>query len=243
MQLQAEENSQVKVFLTHSNLKSMFTEIRLDKHLIISQLKFKLQSHVGTSAASMKINLLDQDAQLVSQDLQDDKLLGFYSPQNGYIIHVIDLDPSSVTQDLDNLDSVQKYTMSDEDYDKREDTFRKFKKNVLGIDDVDENKISNKETDIQQQIENIKIGQRCEIQPGGRRGEVKFVGFIEDLQQKYWVGVQLDEPTGKNDGKIGGKQYFSCPQRYGVFVQPSNVEVGDFPAIDVLDMLGSDDEI
>eukprot|EP01023_Acetabularia_acetabulum_P029296 TRINITY_DN27671_c0_g1_i11.p1 TRINITY_DN27671_c0_g1~~TRINITY_DN27671_c0_g1_i11.p1 ORF type:complete len:244 (+),score=31.80 TRINITY_DN27671_c0_g1_i11:131-862(+) len=243
MQVQTEQNSTVKVYVTHSSLKNLFTDIKLDKHLTISQTKFKLQSHVGTSATSMKISLLDQNALPVAQDLQDDKFFGFYSPQDGYIIHVIDLDPSSVTHLLENLDSVQKYTMSDADYDQREDTFRKFKKNVLGIDETDENKICSNEQNMEEQMTHIEVGQRCEIQPGGRRGEVKFVGTIENLKQKYWVGIQLDEPSGKNNGNIGGQQYFNCPQGYGVFVQPNNVEIGDFPPIDVMDFLGSDDEI
>lgn len=38
------------------------------------------------------------------------------------------------------------------------------------------------------------------MDPGGKRGEVKFVGKAESLAAGYWVGVQYDEPVGKNDG-------------------------------------------
>jgi hypothetical protein len=49
-------------------------------------------------------------------------------------------------------------------------------------------------------FQNIQVGSRCEVAPGGKRGVVKFVGQAEPLGPGFWVGVQYDEPLGKHDG-------------------------------------------
>ena len=49
--------------------------------------------------------------------MNDDlKPLGYYSPMDGYTIYVIDTDPNSILSQLDDLSQVEKYMMSDEDY-------------------------------------------------------------------------------------------------------------------------------
>lgn len=60
----------------------------------------------------------------------------------------------------------------------------------------------------------------------------RFVGKCEGLPKGYWIGVQYDEPVGKNDGSIKGKRYFQCPDGYGSFVRPNLVKTGDFPPLD-----------
>ena len=49
---------------------------------------------------------------------EDDRTLGYYCPQEGYNIHIIDLNPNSITKELEDLSQIEKYKMSNEDYDK-----------------------------------------------------------------------------------------------------------------------------
>lgn len=46
----------------------------------------------------------------------------------------------------------------------------------------------------------MKVGDRCQVEPGEKRGTVKYVGRAELLGPGYWVGIQYDEPLGKHDG-------------------------------------------
>ncbi|CAM9672076.1 unnamed protein product, partial [Phaeothamnion confervicola] len=83
----------------------------------------------------------------------------------------------------------------------------------------------------------VKVGDRCEVQPGGRRGEVALVGEVSGLKPGYWVGVRFDEPVGRCDGTVRGARVFECPggAGFGGFVRPRNVTAGDFPARDLLE--------
>ena len=58
------------------------------------------------------------------------------------------------------------------------------------------------------EADQVTVGTRCEVVIGSRRGEVKYVGLVPELAPGYWIGVQLDEPTGDSNGKVKGKQYF-----------------------------------
>lgn len=58
----------------------------------------------------------------------------------------------------------------------------------------------------------------------GRKGTVRFAGQTH-FQVGEWVGVELEEKTGKNDGSVQGERYFDCPMGYGMFVKPMMVTV------------------
>ncbi|XP_032509180.1 CAP-Gly domain-containing linker protein 4 isoform X3 [Phocoena sinus] len=68
----------------------------------------------------------------------------------------------------------------------------------------------------------LRLGDRVLV-VGQRIGTVKFFGTT-NFAPGYWYGIELDKPHGKNDGSVGGVQYFSCSPRYGIFAPPSRVQ-------------------
>ncbi|CAG8748680.1 37730_t:CDS:10 [Gigaspora margarita] len=68
----------------------------------------------------------------------------------------------------------------------------------------------------------IVIDARCEI--SGKTGTIRFVGTT-DFAPGKWVGVELDDPSGKNNGSVNGKHYFDCKPNHGVFVRSSQVKL------------------
>ena len=72
------------------------------------------------------------------------------------------------------------------------------------------------------------IGSIVEIPVG--RGLVRFYGPTSFSSGK-WVGVELSEPVGKNDGTVQGVKYFTCKPNYGMFLRPSQVKVVSEPSV------------
>ena len=56
----------------------------------------------------------------------------------------------------------------------------------------------------------------------GRQATVRFAGTTH-FAAGDWVGIELDEPTGKNDGAVQGERYFDCEFGYGMFVRPTAI--------------------
>lgn len=64
------------------------------------------------------------------------------------------------------------------------------------------------------------------------RGVVRFAGPTSFSAGK-WVGIELDENNGKNDGAVNGITYFTCKPSHGVFVRPSQIKGTFGPEIEV----------
>ncbi|KAI1328065.1 dynein associated protein-domain-containing protein [Xylariaceae sp. FL0255] len=71
--------------------------------------------------------------------------------------------------------------------------------------------------------DSITVGQYIRLSDG-RNAIVRSVGETE-FAQGDWVGVELEDASGKNDGSVLGVRYFDCEPGRGMFVRPSTVTI------------------
>lgn len=216
-------------------------ERRLDPELTLAAVCQKLESVTGISPGAQKLTLYVQPEPLVLYDPKDsatsanlNKTLASFEPRPMTRLHVTDTSGKNLgelvggPEDIDN-----RYQLPESEYEQLTDTVREWKrKNQLGRFDPDaKGRLSQAVQEAQKAVEDrgIEIGARCESL--GKRGVVRYIGPIPEITDSGapWVGIQLDEPLGKNDGSLKGTRYFQCNDKYGSFVKPQSVEVGDFP--------------
>lgn len=270
MQYSTLANGLCVLSVTHENLIQKHVELKFDLHMTIYEVKSKIYRHSGTKADYQKLMLKGYDGEMMYELSDNTKMLGYYSPESGMTIHVVDLDPHSLSKygGLEDVSLVEKYRMTDEEYDSRNGTLRQWKREQLALDpnfkykhpvlygteEAPESKdgvSEDFEPPTIESVEGMKAGMRCQVKPGDRRGEVMWVGEYQDKAKKgfsiplkargYWVGVKFDEPVGKSDGTNRGIEYFKAPPKYGAFIRGDKIEVGDFP--ENLDFSDSDEEI
>ncbi|KAJ0244237.1 Ubiquitin-like domain-containing protein [Hirschfeldia incana] len=203
--LQMEGDDSVLVHITHSNLKSFAADVRFSPQMNVEE---KLWKKCGTSVNAIALELYDESGSKVAALSDDTRDLSVSTPllmgKNGdnltrFRLYIVDLDPSSVTTGgwLEDTSLVEKCNISEEDYAKRTDSFRKFKEKRVSQNPV-ASEVKTKEDFMEDLCANIKVGDRCQVEPGEKRGVGKYVGKAEPLGPGYWVGIQYDEPLGKN---------------------------------------------
>ncbi|KAH7890988.1 CAP Gly-rich domain-containing protein [Phlebopus sp. FC_14] len=225
--------STVTVFVTSPDTKS---ERRFDLHITVEQLKAKLELITGIPIQNQLISLQNGQDQTIAQLSDDSKPLGFYGLQSLQTLKVVDTNPStSYTGQLTDVSQVEKFELSDEAYARRTDSVLAYKqRHKVGRfappSDSAPAPLPNIDID-------IPLGSRCEVESTEeglhKRGTVRFVGQTHFAKTGIWVGVEYDEPMGRNDGSVQGERYFICRPNYGVFVRPDKVRVGDFPVEEI----------
>ncbi|KAJ9601992.1 hypothetical protein H2200_013551 [Cladophialophora chaetospira] len=240
-------------------------ERRITPSWTVSQLKTKLEPITGIPASSQSLRTRSLDGTRIQIDdettlLSDPR----YGLRRGTEIEVIDLRPKHERQNLNflsaDLSAVEKYQMPESQYEKLEDSVLAWKRRQkLGRFDPHAKSqdlvVAERREKDEKEIgaRGIKEGLRCRVgRDDGKRGVVRFTGEIPGLGGQreagcLWVGVELDEPVGRNDGSVAvevededGKakhekrRVFQCQDKYGVFARPEKVELGDFPPLDDL---------
>jgi len=152
------------------------------------------------------------------------------------VLKIADTNPSiSFTGQLTDVSQVDKFDLTPEEYAQRQDTVLAYKqRNKIGrFAPPGESQLS----EAPHQVD-ISIGSRCQVESSeaglNKRGTVRFFGKTKFAKgEGVWVGIEYDEPMGKNDGSIQGERYFTCRPNYGVFVRPDKVQIGDFPVEEI----------
>lgn len=242
-----------KFDIRHNLLSAQFKEIQLSLYDTISDIKDRLSRIAGTNIQYMTLKLNNQI------ELSDDHatLLQYTPNITGDTIYIIDSDPYSNARNgaYEDTSQVQKYVMSDDEYNKRENSVRAFKQaqklkrqqdEAAGLitPSITKYNMSTQQRDSEYGLESdadirqrIHINDRCNVSPGDRRGTVKYIGYVPELliPDYVWIGVELDEPVGKHNGIISGKRYFTCNSNCGTFVKSYAVKIGDYPERDPFD--------
>lgn len=242
----------------HSNLKqTRLAELRFDRTSSVAAVKQRLYLHTGTPPAAMQLFLCDPLTHTVKRKLLADHMsLAECDAHSGDSLLIVDEDPFSVSAHgaLEDLSLVPKYEMSDDVYDAKPNTYRRFKQQMRtkqprwSMSAELRSRQPQFAQDYAQQPPPIRVGDRVQVTPGANRGVVKFVGTdLAALPRGWWVGVVYDEPVGKNDGEVKGVRYFEAAPNFGALVRPSSVQTGHFPPLDDVcardDDDGSEDEI
>ncbi|KAG6909785.1 hypothetical protein DXG01_015278 [Tephrocybe rancida] len=212
------------------------SERRLELHVTVKKLKDKLELITGIPASNQVISLYnsESDSNALATLSDDSKQLGFYGARDYQVLRVVDTNPSvSFTGQMTDVSQVDKFELTPEEYARRNDTVLAYKqRNQMGrFAPKEEETVAHAEVPA-----DITIGSRCEVdstEPGlKKRGVVRYTGPTK-FSKGAWVGIEYDEPIGKNDGSVQGERYFSCRPKYGVFVQADKVKVGDYPVEDL----------
>lgn len=214
---------------------------RFSKSITIPTLKGKLEMITGGSAATMKLSLYDCQDQFVCSLDSETLELGSFPVQSGMRLHV---DDKSISKfELSATNTTEKFDLTEDEYDTKRDTLRSYlrqtnqgKYNAAEMQRLADVKQA-REQQLATHLATLSVDKRCQIARAGHpeeRGCVKFVGET-DFGPGVWIGVQLDEPMGKNDGSVKDRRYFQCEPKYGVFVRPNIVQCGDFPELSIMD--------
>ncbi|KAK0530913.1 hypothetical protein OC834_003146 [Tilletia horrida] len=240
------------------------SEQRFSSSLTLASLAGRLELITGVPLGAQKLSLYSartdgagaggEEPQLVAVLGENayELTLAEIGALDGMGLKVEDTRPPSLANQFLDDSLVEKFEMDEETYAKRSDTVRTWKQRNKFGEFADKPTSTHGSTEVQDNVpsedqlaQDYPLGARCIVDLSGtqtnqRRGTVRFAGLTE-FAKGVWVGVEYDEPVGKNDGSVQGKRYFEARPNFGGFVKPEKVKVGDYPPVDLMDDDDDDD--
>ncbi|KAH3665387.1 hypothetical protein OGAPHI_003571 [Ogataea philodendri] len=159
-------------------------------------------------------------------------------------IHVDSKDTNSVVNDLEkdfqnNSDSTEHYRITEEKYRKLDNSVLRWKQNN-NLGEYDRNYALKRDKYLQENAELSKqfhVGQGCSVLTSStdtspiseKRGVIRFIGKVEEIDEGFceWIGIELDNKLGKNDGSIRGSRFllsmFDLNNIYESFTQEFDI--------------------
>uniref|UniRef100_A0A803MNQ6 CAP-Gly domain-containing protein n=1 Tax=Chenopodium quinoa TaxID=63459 RepID=A0A803MNQ6_CHEQI len=209
--LQVEGDESVLCRVTHLNLKSFNADVHFSLQVTVEAMKEKLWKKCGTTVDSMSLELYDDAGAKIADLTNNARSFGFYSPMDGTF--------RKFKEKLELKSPSGASTKLPENY--MEDLCANIKVSYFLFLAISTFSLSlfdlwssgSKQYAIVPTYNFLlffKAGDSCQVQPGDKRGIVKYVGQAENLGPGFWVGVQYDEPLGKHDGLVKGTRYFDC---------------------------------
>jgi hypothetical protein len=106
----------IKIDLEHNLSSLKIPELRVDPTSTILALKENIQKRYGSEPNYVRLTLKNKNGTILTQMEEDMRTLDFYGVQNGMIVLISDLNPASIHKEIENVNQVEKYTMSEEAY-------------------------------------------------------------------------------------------------------------------------------
>ena len=76
----------------------------------------------------------------------------------------------------------------------------------------------------------LELGQTV-LSKDGRQGVIRYIGNAA-FATGAWLGLELSDDKGKNDGSVNGERYFECEPGFGIFIRPESItEIIDRPPV------------
>jgi CAP-Gly domain len=69
----------------------------------------------------------------------------------------------------------------------------------------------------------VRVGVRGREHLGA--GKVRWIGEVPGMEEGDWVGIELDDDMGRNDGVVKGVRRFKCKQNRAYFARLSDVDL------------------